>query len=110
MKGASTRFFEALSQRGYEPLLRQGKGTLRFELANGKTERWRVAIDNGNVAVSHGGGAADCVLRADKKLFDSIVTGETNAMVAFLRGAVHFEGNPELMMLFQRAVRAGATS
>jgi hypothetical protein len=35
-------------------------------------------------------------------LFDGVVTGQTNAMAALLRGEVTFDGDPELMLLFQR--------
>jgi hypothetical protein len=30
------------------------------------------------------------------------VTGETNALAAYLRGAVEVEGDPELLLRFQR--------
>jgi putative sterol carrier protein len=94
--------FEGLKQRGHEPLLEQAQGTLRFELENGQPRRWFVEIDRGDVVVSHANRKADSTVRADAKLFDRIVRGEVNAMAAVLRGAVKVEGDPQLLMLFQR--------
>ena len=67
---------------------------MRFDLEDGKeTERWLVAVVKGDVAVSRKNAAADCVVRADKALFDGIASGEANAMAALLRGAMSVEGD-----------------
>ena len=96
-------FFEALGKRGHEPLLQNASGTLRFELRNGRrTEHWRVAIAKGDVTVSRASAAADTVVRADKALFDRLVTGRANAMAATLRGVIQSEGDLGLVMSFQR--------
>jgi putative sterol carrier protein len=102
MADATAALFESLRSRGHEPLLEQAHGTLRFELGNGRTDRWTVTVDGGDVTVSHGRGRADCTVRADKKLFDRIASGDANAMAATLRGAVSIEGDPELFQRFQR--------
>jgi putative sterol carrier protein len=100
---ATTEFFHELETRGHEPLLEKAKGTLRFDLANGKQKaRWLVAIDKGEIAVSHRNASADCVIRADRKLFDRITTGRENLVAAVLRGAMHVEGDRELIAFFQR--------
>jgi hypothetical protein len=50
----TTDFFESLRRREHEPLLEHAEGTLRFELAdNGHVDHWFVAVDDGDVAVSH---------------------------------------------------------
>jgi|tagenome__1003787_1003787.scaffolds.fasta_scaffold20307997_2 putative sterol carrier protein len=96
-------FFEGLAERGHEPLLEKATGSIRFDLANGKkSQRWLVAIDKGDVAVSHKSTAPDCTLRSTEELFDDIVLGKENAMAAVLRGAVTVDGDPELLVLFQR--------
>jgi putative sterol carrier protein len=94
--------FEALGRRGHEPLLEQARGTLRFELENGQARRWCVEVDRGDVVVSHANRKADATVRVDAQLFDRIVRGEVNAMAALLRGALKVEGDPQLLMLFQR--------
>jgi hypothetical protein len=96
-------FFEELGRRGHDRLLEKASGTVRVDLAVGKsTQRWLVSVSNGDVAVSRRNGSADCVLRADKRLFDKLVTGDANAIAAMLRGALAVEGHIELLVLFQR--------
>jgi putative sterol carrier protein len=73
------------------------------ELTGGrKTERWRLTIDNGRLDVARGNGPADCVLRADRELFARMAAGKVNAFAAALRGAITVEGDPRLLVLFQR--------
>ena len=100
---AATAFFEELARRGHEPLLAQGRGTVRVELTNGsESEPWLVAIDRGDVTVVQGPGEADCTLRASRELFQRIAAGEVNAFAAVLRGAIVVDGNWHLLVLFQR--------
>jgi putative sterol carrier protein len=61
-----------------------------------------VAIEKGDLTVSRKRARADCVARADAELFEAIVKGEMNPMAALLRGSMHVEGDPELLVLFQR--------
>jgi ubiquinone biosynthesis protein UbiJ len=103
MPDQTAKFFADLGDAGYQPLLAKSSGSLRFELANGNAvERWRVDVDQGDIAVSHKAGAADCVLRAPDLLFQKIATGRENAMAAVLRGALVVEGDLDLLMAFQR--------
>jgi putative sterol carrier protein len=103
MTDATAKFFDALVERGHEPLLEKAKGTVRFDLKDGKkTDRWLVTILKGDIAVSRHHRRADSVVSADKALFDGIASGRTNAMAALLRGAVSVEGDTRLLVLFQR--------
>jgi hypothetical protein len=96
-------FFDELGSRGHEPLLGKASGTSRFEVVDGsRTERWLVTIDKGDIGVSRGNAAADCVVRADKAFFDRAVVGEANFLAAVLRGQVALEGDPKLLVLLQR--------
>jgi putative sterol carrier protein len=100
---ATAQFFEDLRRRGHEPLLEKTTGTLRVDLVNGKeTERWFLSVDHGDVEVSHKAGKPDCVLRASKDVFDDVARGEVNAMAAVLRGALAVEGDPRILVRFQR--------
>jgi len=50
------RFFEKLGRRGHEPLLAKVTGRVRFDLVEGgRTDRWLVAVDKGDTAVSQMG-------------------------------------------------------
>ena len=103
MTDTTTRFFEGLKALGHEPRLKKVKASLRFDLTNGKqTNRWHVAIDKGDIAVSHKNAKADCIVRAETSVFDGIASGEMNPVAALLRGAIGIEGDPELLVLIRR--------
>jgi putative sterol carrier protein len=103
MTDATGEFFEDLAARGHEPLLERATGALRIELSNGKRRaRWLVTVKKGDVTVSHANAKADCVVRMDQALFEQMITGKKNATAALLRGLVAVEGNPQLLVLFQR--------
>ena len=96
-------FFDALAARGRVPLLDNAKGTARFDIVSGrKTDRWLVAIDNGKVAVSRRNDSADCVIRADKALFEQLAAGRKNAVAAVLRGDLAVDGDWRLLVRIQR--------
>jgi putative sterol carrier protein len=96
-------FFEELGRRGHEPLLAKVTGRVRFDLVDGgRTDRWLVAVDKGNIAVSHRGGLAECTIQAERALFERLCRGEENAMAAVLRGALVCTGEVELLFAIQR--------
>ena len=103
MGAATTEFFEGLNKRGHEPLLETTSGTIRVDLTkNGKEERWLLAIDKGDVDVSHRRGATDCTVHAPAELFDRIAAGEENAFAAALRGDMRIDGDTRLLVRLQR--------
>jgi putative sterol carrier protein len=107
---ASAEFFRELGDAGREPLLEKAAGSIRFDLVDGThTDRWLVTLDRGDVSVTRKKVAADCVVRADRALFDAIASGEVNAMASLLRGELTYEGDPALLVLLQRVFPAPAT-
>ena len=104
MADATADFFDDLSKRGREPLLGKGKAKVRFDIDDGgRTDRWLLGIDNGDLEVSRGDGEADVVISASKADFDLIASGRRNPMAAALRGAMTVEGgNPRLLIRVQR--------
>jgi hypothetical protein len=107
MSDPTAEFFAGLATLEYQPLLAKVNGMLRFDIADVNTsETWFVVIDRGTIDVSHDppdeAARITCSLRCSRQLFDGVVTGQTNAMAALLRGEVTFDGDPELMLLFQR--------
>ena len=102
-------FFERLSAGGPGTLPPRTSGSLRIDLGSdlgsGATaERWFLTIGKDAVSVSHRNAKADAVIRTSKDLFEGIVTGRVNAMTGALRGVVSLEGDPTLLVLFQRAL------
>ena len=103
MTDATAEFFEDLRQRGHEPLLQKVTGAVRFDIEQGKKiDRWLVRIDKGDVAVSRKNAEADCVMRAEKTVFDRVATGEQNGMAAVLRGELIIGGDWRFLVLAQR--------
>ena len=107
MADTTADFFESLRLRGHEPLLEHTKGTLRFEIGeDGDVAHWLVSVDKGDVRVSHARRRADCTVKAPKRVFDGLASGEINANAAVLRGTVVVEGDAELLTRFQRILPA----
>jgi len=103
MADATAAFFGELGGRGHEPVLHTVSGTLRFDLRDGRrVERWLVELKKGDVGVSHRNVGADCVVSADRALFEGVASGKTNVMAALLRGEMGVEGDVKLLVLFQR--------
>jgi hypothetical protein len=100
---ATAAFFDALGERGRVPLLDNTKGTARFDIVSGrKTDRWLLAIDNGKLSVSRRNDSADCVIRADRVLFEQLAAGRKNAVAAVLRGDLAVDGDWRLLVRIQR--------
>lgn len=100
---ATTDFFDALQRRENEPLLRKSRGTVRFEIVDGKRiERFNVTVDGGDLTVSGRSVRAQGVVRADRALFERIATGELNPIAAVLRGELAIQGDWRLLVLLQR--------
>src|ERR1043166_6862527 len=111
MTDATTQFFEELAQRGHEPRLENASGSLRFDIANGRTTaHWFVSIDKGNVAVSRSGDAADCTILASRTVFDGLASGRASAVAAVLRGTLSIEGDWRLLVLFRRLLSGVSTT
>ena len=116
MADETAKFFERLASRGHEPLVTKARGSVRFDLTEGRrTESWLVQLDRGVIKVTRDGGAADCVFRMSRELFDRVASGKANAVTARLRDEIAVEGDLRLAVLFQRLVpgsparRDGAT-
>ena len=103
MTDATGELFERLGAVEHLPLLRRASGTMLFELTGGtRTERWRIIVEKGTVGVARGGGPADCVLRAARQRSAGLKSREEGAVAGVGRGAVTIEGDPRLLVLFQR--------
>ncbi len=103
MTDPTEQFFDDLGRRGHEPMLAKASGSLRFDLkGDAGTDHWLLTVERGDIQVSREAAAAECVLRADRAVFDRIVIGEINGMAAVLRGALRVDGKLELLTLLRR--------
>ncbi|MEV0153338.1 SCP2 sterol-binding domain-containing protein [Micromonospora sp. NPDC050686] len=103
MLDATTRFFEDLDRRRYEPLLAKTSGTLRFDLHQGaQTTHWLLEIDRGKLRVDQEDREADTVVGADPRLFDALVSGGENPIAALLRGDMTVSGDLRLVLQVER--------
>ena len=103
MTASTVEFFDVLGRRGHEPLVARIGASVRFDVSDGdRTVHWLVRIDHGDIRVSTEHAPADCVVAADRTVFDAVVGGRMTVMVALLRGALDFDGDPKLLVLSQR--------
>jgi putative sterol carrier protein len=103
MTDRAEEFFDRLGQRGFERLLLDAEGTLRVDLERDEqTDTWFVLINKGKVEVAREGREADCIMRADRSLFEQLVTGEVDPHTAWLRNQISREGDLLLLNSFQR--------
>jgi hypothetical protein len=104
-------FFDQLQEQGFDPRLGRAKGTIRFDVIDGKPgEHWLVSLDRGAVRVSRDDEPADCVVRADRATLDGVVAGEINVTAALIRGLVGVTGNVDVLLHLQRLFPAGPSS
>ena len=102
-KDPMQRFFAELASREHEPLLRKATGSTRFDVRDGRrTRRWVVQVKKGDIAVFAGSAEAECVVRADKAVFDKVAGWKLNAVAAVLRGDLEVEGDWRLLVRMQR--------
>ena len=103
MAVSTAEFLDELGRRGHERFLERVQATVRFDITDGERTEHRLArIDHGDIAVSAEDTPADCVMRADRPVFDAVVDGRMTAMAALLRGRLSIDGDPELLVLTQR--------
>ncbi len=97
-------FFSELATRGYEPLLHDVTGTIRFDLdtPEGDRRQWRVAIDHGKVGVSRDAAEADCVITSSEDELTRLFEGGDAVTAAALRGAVMVQGDATLAQAIRR--------
>jgi SCP-2 sterol transfer family len=103
MTDPSEAFFDKLRVVGRIPALARVSGTLRLELANGRhTEKTQITVHRGHVTVGPASGRADCMVAAQRKVWDALVTGEAQPLTAYLRGALAAAGDAGMLVAMRR--------
>ena len=98
MPETARQFFEHLAARTADGSERTRGLTATYRFDVHEAGSWRVAVDDGAVAVNEGDGAADCVISVQEDLLLRIVRGEQSPMGAFLMGKIRVEGDASLAM------------
>jgi putative sterol carrier protein len=110
---STAAYFECLAASGYQPLLQQVTGTLRFDIDqnDGSQRHWNVTIDHGNLTVGQDADGyatneavppADCTLTANEDEFLRILSGQDSLAAAFVRGVITIEGDHTLAQDIRR--------
>ena len=102
----TAELFESIKRRGQVPALRSESAKILIELTHDtQVDKWVIEVRNGQVNVTRDEREqreAQCVVRADKAVFDRIGKGEENANAAYLRGELLIEGNIHLISAIER--------
>ncbi|KXK59973.1 sterol-binding protein [Micromonospora rosaria] len=103
MVDATTRFFEDLDRRGFEPLLEKTSGTLRFDLhEDAQTTHWLIQVDRGRIRVSREDRDADTVVWTSPAMFEQMAAGREDGIAALLRGDMTVTGDARLVVQIER--------
>ena len=98
---ASVReFFEGLPGRVPAERIAGMNDTYVFEIEGAGT--WTVAIADGAINVTEGGGDADCTFSASAENFEKIVAGEQNPTTAYMTGKLKIKGDMGAAMKLQK--------
>jgi len=99
----TARLFERISRLGRVDALAEVDGRLRFDLHEGdRVEHRAIIVHRGQISVGQEIDDPDCVVDADKALFDRMASGQSNAMTALLRGDMMITGDVLLVVLLER--------
>jgi putative sterol carrier protein len=98
--GSVQEFFEGLPGRVTADRIAGMNNTYVFDIEGAGT--WRVAIADGSIDVSEGGGDADCTFSASEESFQKIVSGEQNATTAYMTGKLKIKGDMGAAMKLQK--------
>jgi putative sterol carrier protein len=93
-------FFEALPSRVDPERIAGMNDTYVFEIEGAGT--WTVAIADGTINVTEGGGDADCTFSASAENFEKIVAGEQNPTTAYMTGKLKIKGDMGAAMRLQK--------
>jgi len=98
--GSVREFFEGLPERVPAERIAGMNNTYVFDIEGAGV--WTVAIVDGNIAVSQGGGDADCTFSSSEESFEKIVSGEQNPTTAYMTGKLKIKGDMGAAMKLQK--------
>ncbi len=93
-------FFEGLPSRVSADRIAGVNNTYVFDIEGAGT--WTVAIADGSIDVTEGGGDADCTFAASEESFEKIIAGEQNPTTAYMTGKLKIKGDMGAAMKLQK--------
>lgn len=84
-------FFDGLAARPDVAKTAGMKNSYLFEIEG--AGRWRVAVDDGSVEVSEGGGEADTTIITSEETMLAVLRGEQNPATAYMTGKLKIKGD-----------------
>ena len=93
-------FFDSLAA-GVDPAKTAGMtNSYLFDIEG--AGQWLVAVDDGTVTVTEGGGDADTTIQASEETMMAVVRGEQNPTTAYMTGKLKIKGDMGAAMKLQK--------
>ena len=100
MPASAREFFETLASSA-DPARTAGiDSSYLFDVEG--AGQWLVAVEDGTVRVTEGGGEADATIRTSEETFLKIVRGEQNPATAYMTGKLRVSGDVGAALKLQK--------
>ena len=93
-------FFDSLESRAGDGKLAGMTNSYLFDIEG--EGQWHVAVADGKLTVTEGGGDADATITTSAETFDKIVNGEQNPTTAYMTGKLKIKGDLGAAMKLQK--------
>lgn len=97
---ATREFFETLESRADASKIAGMTNSYLFDIEG--EGQWLVAVGDGAVTVTEGGGEADATIATSSEVFEKIVAGEQNPTTAYMTGKLKIKGDMGAAMKLQK--------
>jgi putative sterol carrier protein len=97
---AAREFFEGLASRVDESKIAGMDNSYLFDIEG--EGQWLVAVHDGKLTVTEGGGDADTTIQTSAETFDRISSGDQNPTTAYMTGKLKVKGDMGAAMKLQK--------
>ena len=97
---AAKDFFDNLESTADESKLAGMTNSYLFDIEG--EGQWLVAVADGKIVVTEGGGDADATITTSGETFEKIVAGEQNPTTAYMTGKLKIKGDMGAAMKLQK--------
>jgi putative sterol carrier protein len=100
MADSVREFFEGLEQRADANKTAGMNSSYLFDIDG--AGQWLVAVKDGNVSVTEGGGEADTTITTSEETMLKVVNGQQNPTTAYMTGKLKIKGDMGAAMKLQK--------